>query len=727
MSIDVSSDVALPSEARKIVWRIFGAGESLLKNRSTYDLIEPVISRKYVASDDERREAIAEIRGWFVVYEHGRRIEPDMIEPIADIIVEGFDSECSELMPWAIAWINSDITKRIILSRWPGERVSSFIDTVLTVLEQLCDRDRILDSAQSARFAKVDIDGTIPRRSFDRDGKVQTFDELYAYQSKLVYFAIHSKVINLMKLVLDVEPGRFESMISRVDHPVAQAWAADYMSPMAEPMDYRRPLEWIAESSCEDLIALAIVHILNMVNRLDRDREYMGRVGENRRGWSGAIRQGLDEIDGVSTELLNELADRLGSLDSMDCGRWFGELLSRAPNMLDRGNDDQERPRRVGQLEDACAAVLARVVMRSWSEELCAAWISGLRLNTRGTWSRHIVDVALVIGDSDRELANEMFRVALEQGERQVAEESADGHFYDDWSDWHHREWTNGLGAALALAHEDIDLVEWVSDRCRPLPLSVWDAEADIASFYSADPVAQFWFLVAFHAIGHRCDVGLVVDGAEVRALVELLWSHCHFVGQHLYVNNHAENSVAAEYAARCAIEYGEYSDGWLFYQVDSREVAPRALWALMCQRDQKREREHADADSEVKFTKEFLRLASDRFVDGSRFDLDDLKYWSDLWILLAATEEAERTANAILAILPRGREFRRVHGRVYEITVLKLLSLVASTIKLAPAMEDIATHLYKDLWADSYVAEHERTDRRQIDEWLSRSALRVW
>ena len=392
--------------------------------------------------------------------------------------------------------------------------------------------------------------------------------------------------------------------------------------------------------------------------------------------------------------------------------------------MLDRG-DDQERPRRVGQLEDACTAVLARVAMRSWSDDLRAALISGLRLNTRGTWARHIVDVALAVRDSDRTLANEMFRVALEQGERQVVEESGKGQFYDNWSDWHYREWTNGLGVAIALAHEDIDLVKWVSDRCRPLPLSVWDVEADSASFYSADPVAQFWFLVAFHAIVHRGEAGLVVDPAEVRALAELLWSHCHFVGQ--YLDNHSENSVAAEYAARCAIECGEPSCGWLLDQVDSREVGPRALWAIMCQRARKRAREEpTDADSEAKVTVKFLRVASDRFGDGSRFGLEDLKYWSDLWLLLEAVEETEGTAKAMLAILPRDREFRRVLGRVYEITVLKLLSLVASTIKLSRAMESVVTRLYRDLWADSYIPQHERTDRRQIDEWLSRSALSV-
>ena len=724
MSINVSSDVALPSEAKKVVWRIFGAGESLLNKRSTYDLIAPVISRRYVASDDERDKAIAEIRGWFVVHESRRRIRPDMIEPIADMIVEGIDVECPELGPWAIAWINSDVVKKIILSRWSDELVASFVDAVLRVLDQLCDQDRILDPAQSARLAGVDVDGTIPRGSFDRDGKVQTFDELYTHNSKLVHFAIHRKAINLMKLILDVLPERFESMIARLDHRVVQAWAADYMNSMAEPMNYRRRLEWIARGSCDDLIALGIVHTLNIVKRLDSDRYYAERLGQGRHGWRGESRTPPDELDRVVTGLIGGLTDRLGALDSMDCVRWIGELLGRAPNMLD-GRGGQERPRRVGQLEEACTAVLAGVVMRSWSEDLRAAWILGLRLNTRGTWARHIVDVALAVRDSDRALANEMFRVALEQGERKVAEDSAKRHFYENWSDWHYREWTDRLGVALALGHEDVDLVKWVSDRCRPLPLSVWDVEADSASFYAADPVVQFWFLVAFHAIVHRGEVEMIVDPAEVRALSELLWAHCHFLGQH--VNNYVRNSVAVEYAARCAIEYGEPNDGWLLDQVGNREVGPRALWALMCQRSRKRAcEEPTDTDSEAKTTEEFLRVASRRFGDGSRFDLEDLKYWSGLWILLEAIEEAERTAKAMLVILPRDREFRRRLGRVYEITILKLLSLVANTIKLSPAMESVVIRLYKDLWGGSYIPEHERTDRRQIDEWLSRSELRV-
>ena len=178
MSINVSSDVALPSDVKKNIWRIFAAGESLLNKRSTYDLIEPVISRRCVVSDVVRDSAIAEIRGWFDVHENGRRIKNDMIEPIAVMIVEGIDAECSDVVPWAIAWINSDIAKKTILSQWSGERVTSFLDSVLNVLEQIVDRDRILDSAQSARFAGVDVDGTIPRGSFDRAGKVQTFDEL---------------------------------------------------------------------------------------------------------------------------------------------------------------------------------------------------------------------------------------------------------------------------------------------------------------------------------------------------------------------------------------------------------------------------------------------------------------------------------------------------------------------------------------------------------------------
>ena len=93
-----------------------------------------------------------------------------------------------------------------------------------------------------------------------------------------------------MKLILDVLPERFESMITRLDHRVVQAWAADYMNSMAEPMNYRRRLEWIARGSCADLIALGIVHTLNIVNRLDSDRHYAERHGQGRHGWRGESR-----------------------------------------------------------------------------------------------------------------------------------------------------------------------------------------------------------------------------------------------------------------------------------------------------------------------------------------------------------------------------------------------------------------------------------------------------
>ena len=726
MSARASSDVALSPEAREIVWRVFGAGESLLTNLSTYDLIEPIVSRHL--AQENRHQAIDEIRGWFVLDGNTRRIKPDIIEKIAVIIVEGIDSEQSDLAPWSIAWIDSEISGKILSSRWCDVRIKSFVGSVLGILERLCSQDRVLDPVRSARLADVEVNGILPRGSFDRDGKVQTFDELYAYNSNLVHFGIHENARNLMELIIDVEPDCFPSMIARLDHRVVQAWAADYISVRVGQTGYGRPLEWIAMDSCEELIALAIVHTLSMVERLDRDRHYAERLGKAVQGWSTESSQPADELDHTATDLVNGLAGRLGALNGINCFRWVGELLSRAPNMLD-GQGEQGKPRRVVQLERAFTDLLARVAIDAWSEDQLDALITGLRLNTRDTWPRHIVDVARAIGDSDRPLANEMFRVALEQSEQQVAEQLAEGRFFEHWSDWHYREWINGLGVSLAFSCDNIDLVKWVEDRCRALPLSVWDAETDGARFFSANPVAQFWFLVAFHAIAQRGEVGRPVDPPEVRALAELLWRHCNFAGRYLneHANGDVENSVAAEYAARCVIEYGEPSGRWLFDHAGRGEAGPRPLWAIMCQRSRKREREQqTDADCDAKIIKEFVRVASVRFGNGSRWDLEDLKYWGDLWILLETIEEAERTAKAILAVVPKDREFRRVVGRIYEITALKLLALVASSDKLSPGMKDVVRCLHKDLWPDPYIPEEERSDRRQIDEWLNRPAASV-
>ncbi len=53
MAAGTMTDVSLPDEAKAVIWRIFGAGESPLTRRSTFDLIERVIYR-YVSSSTQQ-------------------------------------------------------------------------------------------------------------------------------------------------------------------------------------------------------------------------------------------------------------------------------------------------------------------------------------------------------------------------------------------------------------------------------------------------------------------------------------------------------------------------------------------------------------------------------------------------------------------------------------------------------------------------------------------------
>ena len=160
--------------------------------------------------------------------------------------------------------------------------------------------------------------------------------------------------------------------------------------------------------------------------------------------------------------------------------------------------DDFEKPPRIEQLEKICTERLIRLVRHSWSDDLPAALCAGLCLTPRTTWTRHMAEVAWAVRDVEPARAATLARATHDEHERHVAEELERGHLFMNWSDWHDREWVAGLGAALALSGDELDLPKWISTRCRALPLSVWDADESYQAFSTADRAAQIWFLVRF-------------------------------------------------------------------------------------------------------------------------------------------------------------------------------------------------------------------------------------
>ena len=121
------------------------------------------------------------------------------------------------------------------------------------------------------------------------------------------------------------------------------------------------------------------------------------------------------------------------------------------------------------------------------------------------------------------------------------------------------------------------------------------------------------------------------------------------------------------------------------------------------------------DADDDEFVMDELARIASDRFGDGSEFNLEALHFWGLLWLLLGAVDEAEKAATAILAFPLRS------HDRGYKILALKLLAKVAGSRRLSPALAEFTASVYRQLWP-GYAPHEERPDRQKVDEMLEQS-----
>ena len=552
---------SLSEEVRSVIWRIFGAGTSPLTDRSTSELIEPVLRKRIRRQEQDL--AIAEIHSWFETIGNERRLKPDMVEQVAVMIINAVWSDRSETAVFAIGSIDGEFAASTIGSKWPAKEIDSFVDATLGVLERVCNLDQVLDATRVPDLASFDTGSAkIPKESLERKGRLETFRNLAAYGHRLVYSGLHPAVENLIRIVADLRRGALRSLIKRLDHPVIQARVADYMVSGSNPPGHREPLRWITADSCDAEVALAILHTLKTVES-----------------------PGPGDSDERVDDLLTALVSILSALSPLACAGWIGELLANAPYVL-RQVGEYEIPDRVKQLEEACTKVMARLARQSWSEELLAEFRAGLCLTPRTTWPRHLADVAWALRDVAPARAAEIAHAALDEDQRYVARELELNHLFLHWADWHTREWISGLGDALALSAERLDLPAWVLAQCRALPLSVWDAEEENQAFNTADRAVQHWFLVAFHAVESMRALGRRVDPGAVRSLAQTLWEHCHFAEQ--FGVSDFEPPIASEHAARFSVEYGDPSGAWILGQVRNPGVGPRALWALVHQHMEK-------------------------------------------------------------------------------------------------------------------------------------------
>ena len=713
MTPETAQELCLTEEAKAVIWRIFGEGASPQTRRSPYQLIEPVLRKRL--SSNAAEPTIAAVRAWFESHGDRQWLRSDVNEAVATIVLEGIGAARGETEIWAVGSIDAEVTTWIIRSLWSEKEIDSFVESAISLLEEFSKSERVLDA--SRLHPSYSADARITIDAAQHKGRLEAFRQLDSHGFDIVHMALYPPAGNLLALVVELRPDRFAFLIDSLDHRAMQARAAYHMVAVDRHSENRGTLRWIANGSSDALIALTIVHTLTAVNRLDDEIRLADCNDTDRYTGDAETRSRPDDLNSVAGGLLDGLVKQLDVLDPPACARWIGELLSGAPYVL-HGRGDQGVPQRISQLERACTAQCARLVRSSWSSDLLAELKAGLRHTPRITWTRHLAGIVWEIRDVEPARAAEIARATLDEHERQIVAEIERNHAFLGWSDWHDREWYRGLGIALSMSCKKVDLSDWVRAQCAPLPLSVWDAEENYEAFNTAERVVQHWFLVAFHAVPILKELGRPVDPAAIRDLAGTLWAHCGFAERH--VHGVPDATHVAEYASRCAIEYGEPSEAWLLEQIRNPGLGSRSIWALIDQRTKKRAREIGiqPCDDEA-LAAEFTRVASQRFGDGRQFGLDALRYWGLLWLLLDAIEEAEKTAVAIC------RFSLRADDRGYKIMALKLLALAASSRPPNPDLADYTAALYRELWP-GYTPHEEFSDRQRIDEMLQRSAARI-
>ena len=702
----------LSDQAKSVVWRIFGSGMSPLGNKSSFDLIEPIICEH--VSEPERTTAISELRNCFDPHTDNRWLRNDRRDEIAQLILDGVEVELSERAVWAIGSIDCDLAASLIRSQWSERRIDALATVAMDALCKARDQDKILDVARAARISGLDPRGaTIPKEAIEHESKLSTFVHLDTHGWDIVHSALHPTVANLLELVINLREQRFPLLFCQLGHVILQARAAAYIFPFAVKADHRASLRWLSGKLCDAIVAVTIKHTLDTVNLLDDEVGASSGLPSDKYHWRTELRPNRDNFDRAAQSLLEDLVDTLARFPRHVAGRWLGELLVNAPDIL-HGRSDAQKPRRIVQLESACTVHLSRLLGESPTCVL-APFRSALSLGRRKTWSRHLVDLAWHTRGVFEERSQEIAQSALKHQIAVVDQALTEDYFSNRWESWHDRENVLAMGRALTLSSGCLEVSTWVAEQCTRLPLTAWDIEERLSSFLVAERIAQYWFLVGYHALLASVEIGRSIDPSDVRRFAESVWAHFDFIGTRQYLGSNSD--IAAEAASRAAVRFGEATDVWILGQASKAAVGPRSLYALVHERAGQQElARDADSLAEEVFVEEFVRAAAQQFADGKQFDLHALKYWGELWLLLNASDLAKETAIAILDMPTRPPP----KDRATDILTLKLLAFAARHHSLSPVLCDCLEAQYSTLW-HHHTPNEERVDREFVDTCLGR------
>ena len=687
----------LPLEARHAIWRIFGDGLAPLNQRTWPGLVDLII-RDRLGKTHQTDRAIAEIHGWFDPDGGPNQLRADMSDPIAEMIIEGIGAtlarsaeiENHDTAFWAIGSIHPDVAAPIIRNAWCTDQIDAFAAYMIEILQSLHEKGDVRDPK---RVFGEDIKGAKARPS-----ETGLRDPLRAFQvgaetSYQAWRLTYPGIPSVIDLLLDLKPEMLAELVGRVQDPLLQSFAAFCAAGFQITSDHHQPLQWVTDTSPPALIALAILHVMEIVNETEL-----------------AVRTAANTGDVATTDaapvsdMIGDMVSSLAALGPARSVRWMFELL----NYTSFG--PHEKPVMAELVERHCAQSLENIVLNHWSGDVVNQAQAGLRRATLEPRGKPLADIALRIRGQQPEKADQISGVLLGEHERRMKgaleEHSMSGHLSGHWNQ---REWLIAVGLAVAIKRDNIDPLDWVIDQCKALPLSAWDADEEGQVFRRAYDIAQIYMTVGLYAVQLLKDAGRNLDCGKLRAFAELVWSHAEFVRRHSH--SLSEDPRTEELAARVVAVLGEPDRQWILQQANNPAVVPPTLWALLDQiRHQQGTRLHVDTATEIR------QIASDRYINAVEVNRRAASHLANLWVLLDAPQEAARTAEVLLSY------HQSRANRTDAIPVLKLLAFAASREGLPDHL--IAAHqsLYDDLWGQ-YIPPEEIQAQHEIDAFLNLNA----
>ena len=688
-----TSTTQLSEVAQHAIWRIFGNGLAPLKQSTCRDLVEPII-QKQLRKTGEANRAIAEIRSWFDPDGGPNQLRLDVSELVAEIIIDGIRDALSattgienhDTAFWALGSIRTDLSAPIILASWSPEQIDRFAAYALDTLESLHEKGNIIDPKH---IVGPDIRGaTAHPHEIGHDDPLRTFhvgpDTVYeAY--RLMYPGIPSVV----DLLLELKPEMLPDLVDKIQNHLMQSFAASCLAGIRATSDYRQPLNWIADTSSTALIALAILHTLEIVH----ERETASRTLPN----SGAV----ETVYSVAVS--DPIADLVSSLAALGPARstwWAFELLNHTSFGPDQKRATAE------QVEERCTELLNDNVLNRWSDEVTNELEDGLRRARLAPRGKPLADIAWRMRDAQPEKASQISGLILDEHERRMATALEDNkHFPYLASRWNYQDWLTALGAAVVMLHNDLDPMDWAMNKCKALPLSAWDADEEGRVFHVADRVARTQMTVGLYAVQLLTDAGRVLDSGKLRTFAEKVWAHADFVRK--YCDLLIEDSVTTEFAARVAAGFGEPDQAWVLQQANSPAVDPQTLWTLL---DQIKRQDNAAIHEDT--SEEIRKIASDRYVNSVEASPQSALHLANLWVLLDAPQEAAETVQVLLTYHPSHAD------RAHAIPAMKMLAFAESRGVLANDLVETSRSIYDNLWGSTLRRMKSTRNRKLTPSW---------